>query len=281
MNGPAPPQSSQPEMQPILPPFDPGLLEGRDPELIASLLPHARTLCQRYFGLRVEGAEHIAGRPALYVGNHNNGLVGPESLCTLSTLWHARGAFAPVYALAHDFVMRQLTPFGGVLRRFGAVRASQENGRRLLDAGAQLLVYPGGDLEAYRHSRRRDEIVLGPRTGFVRLAQRTAVPIVPVVAQGAHRSALIVTEGAGFARRIRLKSWARLERFPIALCLPWGVALGPWLPYLPLPFPIKLRFLPAVHVGPGDDVTEVREHLRATMQAALDDMARSAHPETP
>ena len=133
----------------------------------------------------------------------------------------------------------------------------------------------------YTGTLAQNEIVLGPRTGFVRLAQETAVPIVPVVAQGAHRSALIVTEGAGFARRIRLKSWARLERFPIALCLPWGIALGPWLPYLPLPFPVRLRFLPAVHVGPGDDVTEAREHLRATMQAALDNMARSSRSETP
>ncbi len=253
--------------------FDPDRLDGRDAALIAAALPYATALCRGYFKLRVEGAERVGDAPALYVGNHNNGLAGPESLCTLATLWAARGPDAPVYALAHDFAMRQLTPFGRALHRFGALRASPANARRVLDAGGQVLVYPGGDLEAYRHFRRRDEVILGDRTGFVRLAQETGAPIVPVVAQGAHRSALIVSEGASIARRIGLKRWARLERFPVALALPWGVALGPWLPYLPLPLPIRLRFLDPERVSPRDDPAAVRERVRARMQSALDDMA--------
>lgn len=253
--------------------FDPDRLDGRDASLVGAALPFLRGLCERYFRLRVEGAEHIADGAALYVGNHNNGLAGPESLCTLTALWGARGPDAPVYALAHDFAMRHLTPFGRAIHRFGALRASPENGRRALEVGASLLVYPGGDLEAYRHFRRRDEIVLGHRTGFVRLAQETGAPIVPVVAQGAHRSALIVSEGRRLAELVRLKRWARLERFPVALTLPWGVALGPWLPYLPLPFPIRLRFLPPLPVGPRDDPAMVRERVRASMQSALREMS--------
>jgi len=255
---------------------DPADLTGRDPSLIASLLPYALALRDRYFRARVEGAEHVAPGPVLYVGNHNNGLVGPEVLCTLATLWEAFGPAAPVYALAHDFAMRQLTPFGAVLRRFGGLRASPENGRRALAADASLLVYPGGDLESYRHSRRRDEVVIGPRTGFVRLARDAGVPLVPVVAHGAHRSALILSEGARVARALRMKEWARLERFPVALALPWGLALGAWVPYLPLPFAVGLRFLPPVRVAAGDDPAEVREAVRSMMQSALGDMARAA-----
>jgi len=253
--------------------FDPDRLDGRDPEIIGALLPIARALCARYFRLRVEGTEHIADGAAMYVGNHNNGLAGPESLCTLATLWEARGPHSPLYALAHDFVMRHLTPFGRALQLFGALRASPENGRRVLGAGAPLLVYPGGDLEAYRHFRRRDEIVLGDRTGFVRLAQETQTPIVPVVAQGAHCSALIVSEGRALARLIGLKRWARLECFPVALSLPWGIALGPWLPYLPLPRSIRLRFLPPVRVDPGDDPVAVCRGVQSMMQKALREMA--------
>jgi len=70
-----------------------------------------------------------------------------------------------------------------------------------------VLVYPGGDLDAYRHFDRRHEIVLGRRTGFVRVAQRCRVPIVPIVAHGAHRSAYIFTEGAAIADAIRLRRW--------------------------------------------------------------------------
>lgn len=256
--------------------FDPDHLDARDPELIAAVRPHVSTLCTRYFRLRVEGREHIPRGPVLYVGNHNNGFIGPEIACTLQTLWEAHGPHEPIYALAHDFAMRHFTPFGRVLQRFGGIRASRENGRRVLERGGQLLAYPGGDLEAYRHSRRQDEIVLGPREGFVRLAQQMNVPIVCVVAQGAHRSALIFSEGERVAHYLRLKAWARLERFPLALSLPWGLAVGPWLPYLPLPFPIRIRFLPPVYIGSGDEVAPARERVRAAMQTALDDMARAS-----
>jgi 1-acyl-sn-glycerol-3-phosphate acyltransferase len=182
----------------------------------------------------------------------------------------------PVYALAHDFAMRQLPALGRMLQPLGAVRASQANAERILARGGSFLVYPGGDLEAYRHSRRRDEIVLGQRTGFVRAAQRAGVPIVPIVAHGAHRSAYVFHEGRGVARALGMKRWARLERFPLALALPWGVALGPWSPYLPLPFAIRLRVLRPERVGAMEDPAEVRARIGARMQVALDALAREA-----
>jgi len=139
-----------------------------------------------------------------------------------------------------------------------------------------VLVYPGGDLDAYRHARRRDEVVLGRRTGFVRVAQAAGVPIVPVVAHGAHRSAYIFSEGEAIARALDLKRWARLERFPLALALPRGLALGPWIPYLPLPFPIQLRLLPPIEAPAGADPEAIRGRVQAAMQAALDELARRA-----
>lgn len=259
----------------MIEPFDADDLGARDAPLTARVAPFARSFCGAYFHLRVEGVEHIVREgPAVYAGNHNNGITGPEMPCTLSVLWGERGPDAPLHALAHDFAMRQMTPFGRVLQKFGAVRASPQNARRVLEAGGQLLVYPGGDLEAYRHFRRRDEIVLGDRSGFVRAAREAGAPIVPVVAYGAHRSALIFTEGERIARRIALQRWARLRRFPLALALPWGLAVGPWTPYLPLPFPVRLRFLRPERVGTKDDPNAVRERLRARMQGALDAMAR-------
>jgi hypothetical protein len=65
-----------------------------------------------------------------------------------------------------------------------------------------------------------------------------------------------------------------VSRFPLALALPWGLALGPWLPYLPLPFRVRLRVLPALRVAPSDDARDVQEALRARMQSALDQLAR-------
>lgn len=257
-------------------PFDPDRLDARDPALIAAVLPFARLFNRRYVHLRVDGLQHLAPGPALFVANHNGGIAGPDLVCTLATLWEHRDPDAPLYMLAHDFAMRQVPRFGAAVQRFGAVRAAPDNAARALRAGAGVLVYPGGDLDAYRHTRRRDEVVFGPRTGFVRVAQTTGAPIVPIVAHGAHRSAYIFTEGEALARWLGLKRWGRLERFPLALALPWLLAPGPWLPYLPLPFSIRLRILPPIAAPPDADPAHLRDHVRAAMQAALDDLARTS-----
>lgn len=252
--------------------FDPDDLTARDPSLIARLLPAVRRINARYFRLHVSGLENLPRTRALLVGNHNGGILGPDLFCTLGTLWDALGPDAPVFALAHDFAMRQVPTVGQAIQRVGAVRASPDNARRILERGGLALVYPGGDLEAYRHSSKRDAIVLGERTGFVRVAQALEAPIVPVVAQGAHRSAWIFTEGEALAQLLALPRRARVSRFPIALALPWGIAPGPWLPYLPLPFSIRLRVLPPIVPGRGEDAAQVRREVEARMQAALDEL---------
>lgn len=252
--------------------FDPDALDRRDPALVRRLLPVVEWLSTRYLGLEADGMEHLPEGPALLVANHNGGIMGPDLACTMAVLWRALGPEAPLHALAHDFAMRQLTPLGRLLQRIGAIRATRANARRALAAGAKVLVYPGGDLDAYRSFRRRDEIVILPRTGFVEVAREAGVPIVPIVAWGAHRSAVIVREGRRIAAGLRMRGWARLERFPIALALPWGVALGPWVPYLPLPFPIRLRILPPRAVGAGEEAAAVAADVQARMQAALDDL---------
>ncbi len=67
--------------------------------------------------------------------------------------------------------------------------------------------------------------------------------------------------------------WARLKRFPLALALPWGVAPGPWLPYLPLPFPVRLRMLAPIRVAPDEDALFVAGQVQARMQRAMHEMA--------
>jgi 1-acyl-sn-glycerol-3-phosphate acyltransferase len=256
--------------------FDPDRMDARDPALIAALLRPLRWFVRGYLGLRADGLEHVPRGPALFVANHNGGILGPDIPCTLSVLWDTLGPDAPLYALAHDFAMRQLPVFGRQIQRGGAVRASPDNALRILGAGGSVLVYPGGDLDAYRHSQRRDEIVILPRTGFARVAQQAGVPIVPIVAHGAHRSAVILTEGKRLARRLGMPRWARLERFPIALALPWGLTPGPWLPYLPLPFPVTLRVLPPMWVADDERASVAAARVQDAMQAALDEMAGAA-----
>jgi 1-acyl-sn-glycerol-3-phosphate acyltransferase len=254
--------------------YHPDALDRRDPALIARVHPAMEAFGRHYLGLRCEGVEHTPKGAAMFVANHNGGIMGPDLFCTLPVLWRALTVKSPLYALAHDFAMRQLTPLGRVLQRFGAIAASRTNAQRVLAGGGQVLVYPGGDLDAYRRFERRNEVVILPRTGFVEVARATGVPVVPIVTHGAHRSAYIFSEGRGIARALRMKRWARLDRFPLALALPWGLAPGPWLPYLPLPFPVRLRMLPPIQVRPHDDVGAVAQLVEREMQGALDEMSR-------
>ncbi len=252
--------------------FDAHALDRRDPEGVGALREVFGWLNRHYFRLRVEGREHIQHRPALYVANHNGGIMGPDLSCTLGTLWSALGDDAPLYCMAHDFAMRRVTPLGRVLQAVGAMRASPVSAAAAFARGGSVLVYPGGDLDAYRHWRHRDRVVFGERTGFARVARDAGVPIVPVVAHGAHRSAYIFHEGEALARWLRLDRWSRIRRFPLAFALPWGVAAGPWVPYLPLPFAIRLRFLEPVPVG-DEPLAAVRDRVVGRMQEALDTMA--------
>jgi 1-acyl-sn-glycerol-3-phosphate acyltransferase len=256
-------------------PFDADCLDRRDPQLIATLLPGLQFLNAHYFRLRIAGLERLPREPALLVGNHNGGILGPDLAGTLGSLWENLGPDAPLYALTHDFAMRRLLPLGRLVQRLGGVRATPENAERVLRAGGKVLVYPGGDHDAFRHYRRRHEVVLGRRSGFVRVAQRVGVPIVPIVAYGAHRSALIFHEGEALARLLGLDRWSQIKRFPIALALPWGIAAGP-MPYAPLPFPITIRVLPPLRVAASADPDQVREDVRKTMQSALDDLGSSS-----
>ena len=253
--------------------FDGDALDRRDAQLIEHVLPPLAWLQRNYFRLDAEGREHVPAGPALFVANHNGGILGPDLFCTLPLLWQWQTPQNPLYALAHDFPMRQFTPLGRLLQKVGAIRASRANAARVLASGGQLLVYPGGDLDAYRTFSRRHEVVILPRSGFVEVARAAGVPIVPIVVRGAHESAVILTEGEWIARRLRLARWGRLNRFPIALALPWGVALGPWLPYLPLPLRLRLRVLPPMHVDHAERPLDAATRVQQAMQRALDALA--------
>jgi len=255
--------------------FDADCFDRRDPELIATILPGLEFLNRHYFRLHIEGLELLPREPALLVGNHNGGILGPDLAGTLASLWRTLGVEAPLYALTHDFAMRRLLPLGRLVQRLGGVRATRANAERILTLGGHVLVYPGGDYDAFRHYRRRGEVVLGKRSGFVRVAQQLGVPLVPIVAHGAHRSALIFHEGEAIARWLRLDRWAQIKRFPLALALPWGIAAGP-MPYAPLPFPILIRVLPPFRIAATDDADEAREQVRREMQSALVELGSAA-----
>jgi 1-acyl-sn-glycerol-3-phosphate acyltransferase len=167
----------------------------------------------------------------LLVGNHSGGIYMPD-VAALFAAWVRRfGPDRPLRPLGFDLPF-SVPGLGALLPRLGAVRAHPATAHALLARGECVLVYPGGDRDDYRTWRARHRIDLDHRTGFIRLALRTGVPLVPVVCHGSHETLVVVSRGDRIAKALRLDRLMRVKVFPIILA-PAGVAPG-WLPYLPL-----------------------------------------------
>ncbi len=255
-------------------------LAARDPQLISEVMPLLEAFYDHYFQCETEFLAEIPEGPVLVVGNHN-GITGtPDMFCHMTAFWRRYGAQRKAYGLMHDVPFR--VPWAGPwLNAAGALAANPDNGRRALRDGAALLVFPGGDHDACKPFTQRHRIDFGTRRGYVRLALREGVPIVPVVSAGAHESLFVAFRGSRIASALGLPKYFRSNVFPIGAALPWGLLFGVPLPHLPLPVKIHTRILPAIRpqlsAAAADDealVEAVHRDVVNSMQLGLDDIVR-------
>ena len=256
-----------------IPPAD---LDERDPDYIRESLPRLWLLSSLYFRGDVRGLGNVPEEGGvLLVGNHTGGNLTPDTIVftlAFSTYFGVERAF---HQLAHNLVLS--LPGLASLRKFGTVAASPQNARAALEAGATVLVYPGGDYEAHRPSWHRHRIDFGGRKGFIRLALEQDVPIVPVVAVGGQETALFLSRGEHLATALGLDRLLRLKVLPISLALPWVLNVGDMLGHVPLPAKITVEALAPIHLrqefGADPDVDEVYAHIVRLMQDTLEALA--------
>ncbi|MFT3708928.1 MAG: 1-acyl-sn-glycerol-3-phosphate acyltransferase [Archangium sp.] len=80
-------------------------------------------------------------------------------------------------------------PFVGVLaNRLGAVRANPENATRLLGEGRPLIVFPEGFHGLSKPFSERYQLRRFGRGGYLKIALRTGVPIIPAAIVGGEES---------------------------------------------------------------------------------------------
>jgi 1-acyl-sn-glycerol-3-phosphate acyltransferase len=254
----------------------------RDPEQVARWLPRLKRLTS-YFSPDVRHVERVPHRgPALVVGNHSCSFYMPDAWVIGAALGEWRGTDAPVFSLAYDLLFA-IPGYGPFLRRGGALPADEGTATEALAAGGAVMVFPGGDHDACRPWRDRDKITFAGRTGFVRLALRTGVPVVPVVAHGAHHGTVVITRGEPLARALRLPG-VRVKVLPLMLG-PLGLSVVVAPP--PLPAQITVEFLPVLdwrRLGPqaADDPAAVQAcyaEITTAMQSTMDRLAdERPHP---
>src|SRR4051794_20134710 len=231
-------------VQTRIPPAD---LDERDPDYIRERLPGLWLLASLYFRGDVRGLGHIPeDGPVLLVGNHSGGNLTPDTSVFTLAFSAYFGVERPFYQLAHNLVLSM--PGLSFLRRFGTVAASPANALQALEAGAALLVYPGGDYEVHRPVWESNRVDFDGRKGWIRLALEQDCPVVPVVSIGGQETSLFLSRGEWLARALMLDRMFRLKVLPISLALPWGLNVGDMLGHVPLPAKIVVEVLPPIHL---------------------------------
>ncbi len=254
----------------------------RDPDYLARWLPWVARYT-RYFSPEVRGLDNVPVEgAALVVGNHSGLFYLADASIVVQSIVQRRGLDKPAYALTYDLLFA-VPWYGQFLRRTGAIPAGKDEADLALDSGALVLDFPGGDWEACRPWSARDRIDFGGRRGFVRLALRHRVPVIPVVSHGAHHAVVVVSRGERVARLLNLGGM-HVHVFPFALGPPFGVTpvLSP-----ALPSKVTVQYLPALDwrrygaaAADDDDVVGAcYDEITGEMQQALDRLSdERPHP---
>jgi 1-acyl-sn-glycerol-3-phosphate acyltransferase len=260
-------------------------MEPRPPhETLMKLQQPVYDLLNKYwFRLEIDGWERVPDRTCLLIGVHSGGTLTMDAW-TLVSAWHTHfEGRRTLHGTAHDVLMA--TPgLGDYFRAVGVIAANRTTVTKALAQGEDVVVWPGGEVDAMRSWRKRDVATLGGRTGFVKQAIRSGVPIVPVATVGGHDTVFVVSEGKWLANALDrvsgLKSTLRGANLPIIAGFPFPLAIEVLPAHVPLPAKIRTELLDPIEVDDdperADDkayVQKIYDGVEAEIQAGMDRLA--------
>ena len=225
----------------------------------------------RWFRAEWEGLEKIPdGGGALLIANHA-GAIPSDAPVIMHGIEKELGR--PVYGMA-DYFFRSVPVVGTLWARAGGVSARPANAYRLLKEQDQLaLVFPEGTKGPSKSYTDRYQLRRFGRGGFVEIAMRAGVPVIPIAVVGSEEAMPVVFRLPTLARALGV------PYFPVTANL---LAMGPLGVVTPFPAKFKLRVLDPVHFGvtPDQDrysksrIMEESERIRTQLQEAVYDMLR-------
>lgn len=221
-------------------------------------------LMDLWFRMEIEGWENIPEPPVLLIGIHSGAPFVWDAWTIGAAWWRHFGTTRTVHGTAHDALMA-FPVLGSYFRRMGVLPAAPDSIAAALAAGHDVALWPGGERDSLRPWIQRDEAILAGRSGFVKLAIRSGVPIVPIATVGGPDSMPVLATGQRLARLLKLDKLARLKTFPIALQAPWGISPA-LLPEIPLPTKIRTAFGPPIQLDRDPDRAEDAEYVQASYE---------------
>lgn len=204
-------------------------------------------LLDYYFRSETTGWERLPEEPSMLIGIHSGTWLTMDAW-TLCAEWYRKFKGERVlHGTAHDVLMA-LPGLGDYFRRVGVIPARRESVGAAFAAGHDVVIWPGGEVDAMRSWRKRDTVVLGGRKGFIRQAIRSGVPIVPVATIGGHDTVFVLAECRKLAEMLRLKKLLRCDVAPLILGFPFGLTFEAFPMHIPLPAKIRTDILEPVDI---------------------------------
>jgi 1-acyl-sn-glycerol-3-phosphate acyltransferase len=236
-------------------------------------------LMDYWFRMEIEGWEHLPEPPVLLIGIHSGAPFVWDAWTVGIQWWRRFGTDRPLHGTAHDALMAAPL-IGSYFRKMGVLPAAPDSIASALEAGHDVALWPGGEIDSLRPWTDRDQAVLAGRKGFIRMAIRAGVPIVPIATVGGPDSMPVLARGRRLAKALQLDKVARLKMFPISIQAPWGISPA-MLPELPLPTKIRTAFQPPVKLSrdpakaKDDDYVERKyDEVQQSIQDGMDTLAR-------
>jgi 1-acyl-sn-glycerol-3-phosphate acyltransferase len=229
----------------------------------------ANFLFKSYWRVDLKGIENVPDRGRALLGANHSGALPYDGAMIKVAIEKQHSAQRVLRFLVEDFAFN--LPFiGALISRLGGVRATPENGRRLLQDDQLVMVFPEGLKGVGKLFRDRYQLKRFGRGGFIRLALKTQSPIIPVAVVGAEEIHPVLAKVRWLAKPFGI------PYLPITPTFPW---LGP-LGAIPLPSKWIIRFGQPInfHLDPTIDpsntlhVMQRAEQVRSTIQQMVNEL---------
>ena len=169
------------------------------------------------FRIEIQGAENIPKDGAfMLIANHNSGaLIESHSL-----LFLCLGLKRKVFGLNHPALFK-IPLVNWYFRKIGAITASKQAGIAALNSGSGLLIFPGGNRQALRPYRQKDQNAFSWAKGWANLAieasQTQDVPVVPIKFIGSHAANPILICNQVVSKILILPWLLGVKWFPVSV----------------------------------------------------------------
>lgn len=243
---------------------------GRSQHLRDILATVYDPIYEKWFRVEWEGFDKIPREGgALLVANHAGAIPSDAP-----SIMHGieRELRRPVYGLADD-MFKRVPVINLGWSRLGGVQAHPDNAYRLLREQQHLVtVFPEGSNGPGKLYSERYQLRRFGRGGFVQIAMRAGVPIIPLAVVGGEETMPILAKVPAVAKLLGV------PYVPITA----NMLLGPLAALVPFPAKMRIRVLDPVHLDVPPDqprysrsrIMDTSEAIRNAIQHELYDMLR-------